>query len=130
LKLTESGTKLKKIKVYWSIEGQNAQIQNQGLTIEVGMDAIELIVKIKIAFWGLKWTKDELRTNLKVDVFWCHFYLNETTCFVQKKHRFMLKKEEKRWKIESKERRRGSLKHGGIWEEKKQGTMGERKLGE
>jgi hypothetical protein len=29
--LTESGTKLKKFKVYWSIEGQNTQIQNQGL---------------------------------------------------------------------------------------------------
>jgi len=31
LKLTESGAKLRKLEVYWSIEGQIAQIQNQGL---------------------------------------------------------------------------------------------------
>jgi hypothetical protein len=30
LKLIESWTKLKKLKVCWSIEGQNTQIQNQG----------------------------------------------------------------------------------------------------
>jgi hypothetical protein len=27
LKLTKSGAKFKKLKVFWSIEGQNAQIQ-------------------------------------------------------------------------------------------------------
>jgi hypothetical protein len=58
MKLTESGAKMKNLKVYWSIEGQNAQIQNQGskwkkqsssgLTFEFGRDAIESILKIKI----------------------------------------------------------------------------------
>jgi hypothetical protein len=50
---------LKKLEVYCLIEGQIAQIQNQGPiwkrrptsrpTIEFGRDAIELIFKIKIA---------------------------------------------------------------------------------
>ena len=31
LKLTKSRAKLKKLEVVWSIEGQNTQIQNQGL---------------------------------------------------------------------------------------------------
>jgi hypothetical protein len=49
--------KLKKLKVCWSIEGQNAQIQNQEpnwkrrptleLIFELGRDEIELILKIK-----------------------------------------------------------------------------------
>jgi hypothetical protein len=47
------------MKVYWSIEGQNTEIQNQGLKwkegptsgsmLEFGRDAIVLIFKIKIA---------------------------------------------------------------------------------
>ena len=59
MKLTESGAKMKKSQVYWSIEGQDAQIQNQGskwkkrsssgLTFDFGKDAIESILKIKIA---------------------------------------------------------------------------------
>jgi hypothetical protein len=74
LELTESGAKLKKLKVCWSIKDQNAQIQNQGLkwkrwpisrlTFKFGRDATELILKIKIAIedlieqiknWGLIW---------------------------------------------------------------------------
>ena len=61
--MTESGAKLKKLKVYWSIESQNPQIQtkglkwkrqiNLGLMIEFGRDAIELIFKIKIAIENL-----------------------------------------------------------------------------
>jgi hypothetical protein len=56
--LIESGVKLKKLEVCWSIEGQNAYIQNQrskgkkrptsGLTFGFGRDAIELVFKIKI----------------------------------------------------------------------------------
>ena len=34
LKLTKSRAKLKKIEVCWSIKGQNAQIQNQGLKLK------------------------------------------------------------------------------------------------
>jgi hypothetical protein len=60
-----------KLKVCWSIEGQNIQIQNQGskwnrlptlgLMFEFGKDAIELILKINISIedlieiWGLIW---------------------------------------------------------------------------
>jgi hypothetical protein len=72
LKLIESGAKLKKLEVYWSIEGQIVLIRDQGSiwkrrptsrsTIEFGRDAIELIFKIKIPIedsieqitnWGL-----------------------------------------------------------------------------
>jgi hypothetical protein len=63
MKLTKSGAKLKKLKVFWSIECQNAQIQNQepewkeqstsGLAFECGRDVIELILKIKISIEGL-----------------------------------------------------------------------------
>jgi hypothetical protein len=54
---------LKKLEVCLSIEGQNAQIQNQGskwkgwatsgLTFEFGKDAIKLILKIKISIEDL-----------------------------------------------------------------------------
>jgi hypothetical protein len=63
MELTKSGAKLKKLEVCWSIEGQNAQIQNQepkwkeqstlGLAFEFGRDVIELILKIKISIEGL-----------------------------------------------------------------------------
>ena len=59
MELTESGAKLKKLKVCWSIEDQNTQIQNHelkwkrrptlGLAFEFGKDVIELILKIKIS---------------------------------------------------------------------------------
>jgi hypothetical protein len=62
-RLTESEAKVKKLKVCWSIECQNAQIQNQGLkwkrrptsgsTLEFDRDAIELIFKIKITIEDL-----------------------------------------------------------------------------
>jgi len=63
LELTKSVAKLKKLKVCWLIEVQNAQIQKQGpkwktqptlgLAFEFGRDAIELILKIKISIEGL-----------------------------------------------------------------------------
>ena len=33
--------------------------------------------------WGLDWIYHKLRTDLKVDIFWRHFLLNEIACFVQ-----------------------------------------------
>jgi hypothetical protein len=63
MELTKSGAKLKKLKVCWSIESQNTQIQNQelkwkeqwtsGLAFEFDRDVIELILKIKISIEGL-----------------------------------------------------------------------------
>jgi hypothetical protein len=93
LGLTESVVKLKKLKVYWLIEGQNAQIQIQELkwkrrstsrpTIEFGKNAIKLILKIKIYNWELDWTNHKLMTDLEIDMFWHHFLLNEMACFEQ-----------------------------------------------
>jgi hypothetical protein len=75
--LTEWAVKLKKLKVYWSIEGQNTQIQIQWLkwkrrptsrpTIEFGRDAIELIFKIKIYNWGLESFGGEKQKEKKRD---------------------------------------------------------------
>jgi len=63
LESTETRAKLKKLKICWSIKGQNAQIQNQwpklkkvvalGMAFEFDRDAIELILKIKISIKDL-----------------------------------------------------------------------------
>jgi len=81
------------------MEGQNKQIQNQGLkwkprptigaATEIGKDAIELILKIQITLWGLKRTKDKLRADLKKYV-GATFKWNVAFCI--KRCRFMLKK--------------------------------------
>jgi hypothetical protein len=80
------------MKVCWSIESQNAQIQNQGLkwkrqptlelVFEFGRDAIELILNQNLN-WGLDSINKKLWTNLEIETFWRLFLLNETTCFVQ-----------------------------------------------
>ena len=56
--MTKSGAKLKKLKVCWSIDGQNAQIQNQRpkwkkrptscLASKFDRDTIELILKSQL----------------------------------------------------------------------------------
>jgi hypothetical protein len=61
--LSESGATLNKLKVYWSIDSQIAYIRDQGLkwkrrstsgpTLKFDRDAIELILKIKIAIEDL-----------------------------------------------------------------------------
>ena len=82
MKLTEAEAKLKKLEVCWIIEGQNAQIQNQGLkwkggltselTFKFGRDTIELILKIKISIEDWFGNKDFLESF--------SFKLNNTFC--------------------------------------------------
>ena len=81
--MTEWEAKLKKLKVCWTIEGQNAQIQNQELkwkgrltselTFKFDRDAIELILyKTKISIEDWFGNKDFLTSF--------SFKLNNTFC--------------------------------------------------